>query len=96
MKKDARPVRGDIAQQVSGEHRASNGARFYFANLGADVARCISAAQRGDMERYYDSLERAYTTLEYVRKEHRPEAYEEGLLMSRALEYARGSQASGI
>ena len=64
-------------------------ARFYFANLGADVARCISAAQKGDMERYQDSFERAHTTLEYLRKEHRPEAYEEGLLLLRGLEYAR-------
>ena len=64
-------------------------ARFYFANLGADVARCVSAAQKGDMKRYEDSCERARTTLEYLRKEHRPEAYEEGLLLLRGLEYAQ-------
>ena len=64
-------------------------ARFYFANLGADVSRCIVAAQKGDLEQYKDSLERAHGTLEYLRKEHRPEAYEEGLLLLRGLECAR-------
>ena len=64
-------------------------AQFYFANLGADVARCISAAERGDEKRYQDSLERAYETLALVRAAHRPEAYEEGQLMLRGLEYAR-------
>lgn len=68
-------------------------ARFYFANLGADVARCISAAEKGNMERYEDSLERAHATLEYLRSAHRPEAYEEGLLLLRALEYARADNA---
>lgn len=64
-------------------------ARFYFANLGADVARCVSAAEKGNTERYEDSLERAHLTLDFLRNANRPEAYEEGLLLLRALEYAR-------
>lgn len=61
--------------------------RFYFANLGADVARCVKAAKQGDDKRYEDSLSRARTTLSYLRS--RPEAYEEGLLLLRALDMAR-------
>ena len=64
-------------------------ARFFFANLGADVARCASAAQEGDEKRYQASLERAHRTLGLLRAAHRPEAYEEGLLLLRALHYAR-------
>jgi hypothetical protein len=68
-------------------------ARFYFANLGADVARCISALRAGDEARYEDSLERAYGTLNHLRTAHRPEAYEEGLLMLRGLSLARTTPA---
>lgn len=64
-------------------------ARFYFANLGADVVRCIKAAQTGDEKRYQESLGRARTTLKHIREAHRPEAYEEGLLLVRELTYAR-------
>ena len=64
-------------------------ARFYFANLGADVARCIKAVQSGDEKRYVDSLGRARTTLVYLRQ--RPEAYEEGTLLLRGLVLARES-----
>lgn len=64
-------------------------AAFYFANLGADVARCASAEKRGDSARYEDSLSRAHRTLEDLRKTARPEAYEEGLLMLRGLALAR-------
>ncbi len=66
-----------------------NDAKFYFANLGADVTRCIKAAERGDEGRYEDSLERAHKTLAHLRASHRPEAYEEGLLLLSGLEYAR-------
>ncbi len=66
-------------------------AAFYFANLGADVARCASAAQRGDTIRYEESLARAYRTLEELHKAARPEAYEEGLLMLRGLAFARAT-----
>jgi hypothetical protein len=66
-------------------------AAFYFANLGADVARCASAAKRGDEARYEDSLSRAYRTLEQLHKTARPEAYEEGLLMLRGLAFARAT-----
>ncbi len=69
-------------------------ARFYFANLGADVARCIKAAQANNEERYENSLVRAQTTLAHLRHAHRPEAYEEGLLLLRGLEYAR--QENGL
>ncbi|MEK7144891.1 MAG: hypothetical protein AAB794_03505 [Patescibacteria group bacterium] len=64
-------------------------ATFYFANLGADVSRCITAAKQGNEARYDDSLARAYRTLEDLHKTARPEAYEEGLLMLRGLALAR-------
>ena len=64
-------------------------ARFFFANLGADVARCASAAQEGDEERYQASLGRARKTLAHLHAANRPEAYEEGLLLLRALDLAR-------
>jgi hypothetical protein len=64
-------------------------ARFYFANLGVDVARCVSAAELGDNERFNESLKHARRTLSFLRYADRPEAYEEGLLLMRALEYAR-------
>ncbi|HEY4527400.1 MAG TPA: hypothetical protein VJK53_06200 [Candidatus Paceibacterota bacterium] len=64
-------------------------AKFYFANLGADIARCAAAAVNGDAERYAASLRRAHLTLGHLHHAGRPEAYEEGLLLMRALEYAR-------
>ena len=64
-------------------------ARFFFANLGADIMRCISASLEGDEERYRASLARAYRTLEHLHAANRPEAYEEGLLLFRALQYSR-------
>ncbi len=67
----------------------TRGATFYFANLGADVSRCITAAKQGNETRYEDSLLRAYRTLEELHKTGRPEAYEEGLLMLRGLAIAR-------
>lgn len=66
-------------------------AAFYFANLGADVSRCITASRQGDEARYKDSLSRAYRTLEDLHKAERPEAYEEGLLMLRGLALARAT-----
>ena len=66
-------------------------ATFYFANLGADVARCINAAKCSDNSRYQESLERAYHTAGHIRASHRPEAYEEALLMLRGLEFARAT-----
>ncbi|MHB8710615.1 MAG: hypothetical protein ACYC6X_03645 [Minisyncoccota bacterium] len=66
-------------------------AAFYFANLGADVSRCITAAKQGNEARYEDSLSRAYRTLEQLHKTERPEAYEEGLLMLRGLALARAT-----
>ena len=62
-------------------------ARFYFANLGADVARCLRAAEDGNEKRYADSLDRAYGTLNYLR--NRPEAREEGLLLLRGLAFVK-------
>ena len=64
-------------------------AAFYFANLGADIARCIAAAEDNNEPRYASSRARARKTLHVLRDAHRPEAYEEGLLLMRALEYAR-------
>ncbi len=66
-----------------------NDAKFYFANLGADVARCVKAAEADDETRYQDSLVRAQKTLALLREANRPEAYEEGLLLLSGLEYAR-------
>jgi len=66
-------------------------AQFYFANLGADVMRCVSAAKRDDSGRYDSSLARARKTLSFLHKSGRSEAYEEGLLLLRALEYAEKS-----
>ena len=68
-------------------------AKFYMANLGADISRCAAAAQAGDDMRYQESLGRAYRTLAFVHEASRPEAYEEGLLMLRGLEYARASHS---
>lgn len=65
---------------------------FYFANLGADVARCASAARQNNEIRYNDSLSRAYRTLEELHKIARPEAYEEGLLMLRGLALSRSTK----
>ncbi len=64
-------------------------AQFYFRNLGADVMRCARAAQAGDEKRYDDSFVLAQKTLAYLRTMRSPEAYEEGLLLLRALFYAR-------
>lgn len=69
----------------------TRGAVFYFANLGADVSRCITAVKQGNENRYEDSLARAYQTLELLHTTKRPEAYEEGLLMLRGLALARKS-----
>jgi hypothetical protein len=69
-------------------------AAFYFANLGADVSRCITASREGNEARYEDSLSRAYRTLEALRGTARPEAYEEGLLMLRGLALASESPSS--
>ena len=68
-------------------------ARFYFANLGADVARCANAVEAGNHARYEDALSRAYETLDGLRRTHRPEAYEEGILLLRALEEARSTKS---
>lgn len=66
-------------------------AAFYFANLGSDISRCISAAKQGNEARYDDSLARAYRTLEELHKTARLEAYEEGLLMLRGLALSRAT-----
>lgn len=62
---------------------------FYFANLGADVLRCALAAENSREDEYRSSMERAHRTLRHIEKEGRSEAYEEGLLLLRGLEYAR-------
>ena len=69
-------------------------ATFYFANLGADVMRCVRAAQEGNEERYRDSLARAKRTLAQVRAAGHSGAYEEGLLLLRGLALARATPAS--
>lgn len=64
-------------------------ARFYFANLTADIARCAHALATGDQERYVRSRILAYATLEYLRQAKRPEAFEEGILLFHGLHHAR-------
>lgn len=90
MKKDARPVRGTTHMQQTIDPRASNGARFYFANLCVDVGRCASALQKGDTARYETHLTEAYKTLAFLRNAESPAAYEEGELLIRGLAYAQG------
>jgi hypothetical protein len=68
-------------------------ARFYFANLGADVARCVSADAAGDSERYGTSVSRAYQTLNHLRDGGYVTAFEEGLLLLRGLEEARSAKS---
>ncbi|MEK7627792.1 MAG: hypothetical protein AAB421_00030 [Patescibacteria group bacterium] len=64
-------------------------ARFYFANLGADVMRCINAVEIGDEIRYKNSLARAYRTLSFMRGAQCPEAHEEGLLLLRGVQLGK-------
>lgn len=64
-------------------------ARFYFANLASDVVRSARAGLAHQDARYTDSRMRAQKTLTYLRHAARPEAYEEGLLLMRGLDYAR-------
>ena len=63
-------------------------ARFYFLNLGSDITRCIIAAEKAEETEYQNSLMRAKRTLNHLREAQRPEAYEEGLLLMRALFFA--------
>jgi len=77
-----------------GEKQQAHDVAFYFANLGADVSRCVNAAQEGNEGRYQESLERAHRTLAYIRSANRPEAYEEALLMLRGLDLARSTPES--
>jgi len=69
--------------------------RFYYGNLVSDVIRSISASLQGDDARYRHSLKRAYKTLAYLRGGKRPEVYEEGLLLLRALAHARARGTLG-
>ena len=60
--------------------------QFIFANLCADALRCVTALEAGNIDRYKDSLARAYRTLSFLRPLGRPEAYEEGILLCRAVQ----------
>lgn len=60
-------------------------ARFYFANLAADVTRMAKAVEEGNTKRYDELLKHARATLAHLRTTNRHEAYEEGLLMLRAV-----------
>jgi|CXWL01.1.fsa_nt_gi hypothetical protein len=73
-----------------------NNAAFHFGNLCADALRCARALENGDTARYKNSLIRARKTLSFLRTMQRPEAYEEGLLLMRALDFARESGAESI
>ncbi len=63
--------------------------KFYFANLGADVARCIRASKDNNETRYKSSLTRAYKTLGHINRAKQYSSYEEGLLLLRGLALAR-------
>lgn len=63
--------------------------RLLFANLCADVARCVKAAQQGDEAHYQDSLRRGYKTAQVVHNTGDMSAFEESLLLLRGLEHAR-------
>lgn len=71
-------------------------ARFYFANLLADIARCVGAREMHNELRYQDSFARARKTLGLLRKSGRPEAYEEGILLCRALKLSDDDTISGF
>ncbi len=60
-------------------------ATFYFGNLGADIIRAARATDAA----YDASMQRVARTLQLLRTCDRPEAYDEGLLMERALVLAR-------
>ncbi len=63
--------------------------RFYFANFAADILRCAVASAGGNRKRYRSSLIRLRSSLKYLRKAGRPEAYEEALLLMLALKCAK-------
>ncbi len=64
-------------------------ARFYFANLGVDVGRCLSATEKHDEEKYDLYLEMMHRTLGYLRDANDPAIYERGLQLIRDFEQAR-------
>ena len=64
-------------------------ARFYFANLGVDVGRLVSATVKNDEEKYSIALEMTHRTLAYLRRENDPVMYEQGLQLIRDFEQAR-------
>jgi len=70
--------------------------KFYFANLGADVMRCIRAAKDNDIDRYNASVARAYGTLDYIHKAKNFLLYEEGLLLMRGLALAKADDRLDI
>jgi len=64
-------------------------ARFYFANLGADVMRCVVAIKEEDEDKYANSLDRAHSTLALLETTDAPGAHEEGKLLLEALRCAK-------
>lgn len=64
-------------------------ARFYFANLGVDVGRRVSAELKDDKEMRELSLELTHRTLAYLRDAEDPMMYEKGLQLIRDFEQAR-------
>ena len=67
-------------------------AAFYFGNLGADIIRAARATDAA----YEANMQRVLRTLGLLRAHNRPEAYEEGLLLMRAIEYAREGQTQDV
>ena len=64
-------------------------ARFYFANLGVDVGRMVSATMKDNDENYNIALELTHRTLSYLRHENDSVMYEKGLQLVRDFERAR-------
>jgi len=68
-------------------------AQFYFANLGADVIRCVSAAKQENEDLYHESYQRAEHTLSFLKEAGDQSAYKEGMLMLNGLEVSRQSDS---
>lgn len=64
-------------------------ARFYFANLGVDVGRLVSATMKNNDENYNIALELTHRTLSYLRDENDSVMYQKGLQLIRDFEQAR-------
>lgn len=63
--------------------------KFYFANLGADIARCISALHNNNIDRYNQTFHHAQQTLKKLSVNKNSSAYKEGVLLLEGFNLAR-------